>query len=144
VKRVAHGGFEALSERELRLLGGHDLNDQTHHAQFQRLMEGHPETGDAHHLYATQVLWDESMAQTASAWLGARFPARQLVILAGSAHCHASAIPKRLARRLAAKVVSVKPLVRSDEPAPDAIAAELDGYDYAFVMTPGDEPASPK
>ena len=142
VKRVAQGGFSALSERELRLLGGYDLEDADHRAQFDQLMEGHPKMGSLEQLYAAQVLWDENMAQAASNWLSERFPARQLVILAGVAHCHDSAIPSRLERRLAAKVVSVEPVVFSDGRGESGLASELEGYDYGFVMTPSPPDAS--
>lgn len=135
VKNVAHGGFSALSARELRLLGGYDLEDAEHRARFDKLMEGHPKMGPLDQMYAAQVLWDESMAQNATSWLSERFPARQLVILAGTAHCHRSAIPSRIQRRLAAKVVSVEPLVLS-EGADDDLQSQLTGYDYGFVMTP--------
>lgn len=136
VRDVAHGGFTALSDRELRVLGGYDLDNAEHRRQFDHLMQGHPKTGSLDQMYAAQVLWDESMAQNASAWLSERFPARQLVILAGMAHCHQSAIPSRIQRRLAAKAVSVKPLVLDDGADKTELPAELAGYDYGFVMTP--------
>lgn len=136
VKSVAHGGFSALSERELRLLGGYDLENAEHRAQFDKLMAGHPKMGSLDQMYAAQVLWDESMAQNAASWLSERFPARQLVILAGTAHCHRSAIPSRLQRRLAAKVVSVEPLVLSEDTESADLTSQLAGYDYGFVMTP--------
>lgn len=136
VRSVAHSGFSALSDRELRLLGGHDLDDSEHRAQFDRLMEGHPKMGSLDQLYAAQVLWDETMAQNASAWLSERFPARQLVILAGMAHCHRSAIPSRIQRRLAAKVVSVEPLIVAEGGENADLESQLAGYDYGFVMTP--------
>jgi len=136
VKSVAQHGFSALSPRELRLLGGYDLDDADHRAQFDKLMEGHPPMGSPDKLYGAQVLWDESMAQAAANWLGERLPARQLVILAGAAHCHRSAIPNRIERRLAAKVVAVEPLVLSEPPAAPELEKALAGYDYGFVMTP--------
>ncbi|HEY6727855.1 MAG TPA: ChaN family lipoprotein [Polyangiaceae bacterium] len=136
VKTVAHGGFSALSDRELRLLGAYDLEDAEHRAQFDKLMQGHPQSGSVDQMYAAQVLWDESMAQNAASWLSERFPARQLVILAGMAHCHRSAIPSRLQRRFAAKVVSVQPLVLSDDDESADLTSQLAGYDYGFVMTP--------
>lgn len=135
VRRVAQEGFDALTEHETRRLGGFDLANDEHRAQFERLMQGPPHTGAPEHLYEAQVLWDESMANTASAWLGARIPARQLVILAGSAHCHDTAIPSRLRRRLRARVVSVKPSIEHGDSEPEA--EDQAGYDYAFVMTAG-------
>ena len=138
VKRVAREGFQALSPREERLLGGYDLYDEAHRAQFDALMKDHPHgAGSIDQLYAAQVLWDESMAQAASDWLGERQPARQLVILAGAAHCHESAIPSRLERRLKADVVSVKPVVLESASAPPEMLLEhLEGYDYGFFMSP--------
>lgn len=138
VKRVAREGFQALSAREERLLGGYDLHDEAHRAQFDELMKDHPhDAGSIDQLYAAQVLWDESMAQAASEWLGERQPARQLVILAGAAHCHDSAIPSRLERRLKADVVSVKPVVLQSADAPtEELLGHLEGYDYGFFMSP--------
>ncbi len=137
-KRVAHQGFKALSPRELRLLGGYDLDSEAHRAQFDALMKDHPAgMGSPEHLYRAQVLWDESMAQAAAQWLSARFPARQLVVLAGAAHCYEPAIPERLKRRLSADVVNVLPLiVKEPDPDPAEIARKLAGYDYGFIMSP--------
>jgi uncharacterized iron-regulated protein len=136
-KRVARGGFDALTDRERRLLGGYDLKHTQHRARFEALMQNHPKhRGSMEHLYAAQVLWDEGMAQAASDWLSARFPARQLVILAGSAHCHRSAIPDRIKRRIRAKVVGVNPVI-STSASVDLAKLEqgLAGFDYGFVMT---------
>ena len=72
------------------------MDDERHRARFDDLMKDHPDTGGSlDNLYAAQVLWDETMANTAANWLRERYPARQLVILAGSAHCDRSAIPSR-------------------------------------------------
>ena len=57
------------------------------------------------------------MADTASRWLMQRLqsgkPAR-LVVLAGSGHCHRSAIPRRIQRRTGLEVLSVRPLSPGD------------------------------
>jgi Haem-binding uptake, Tiki superfamily, ChaN len=99
-------------------------------------------------IYAAQVLWDESMAEAASAWLksgrgssagGAGQPAgaarRQIIILAGNGHCHESAIVRRIERRGAAAAVSVRPIIDDGEGNVAELLAAPEN-DYLFVMTP--------
>jgi uncharacterized iron-regulated protein len=89
-------------------------------------------------IYAAQVLWDESMAEGASAWLkagngaGAR---RQIIILAGNGHCHESAIVRRIERRGVPAAVSVRPIIDDGEGNVAALLAAPEN-DYLFVMTP--------
>lgn len=132
-KKLAHGGVDSLSQSERALLPEDiDLGNAEHRAWFDSVMKSHPpEAGDRDNVYLAQVAWDESMADNAVRWLKRRIPGRQLVILAGSGHCRAEAIPNRIERRLRANVRSVRPLVLGDDQKP---GAELDGYDYAFVM----------
>ena len=53
--------------------------------------------GTGERFYAAQVIWDETMAEGAAAWLDdAR---QQVMVIAGNGHCHQSAIPSRVARR---------------------------------------------
>jgi uncharacterized iron-regulated protein len=131
VDQVAEQGLSVLDEQQRDKLGGIDESDKKHRAQFDRLMKHHPpEAGDADKLYAAQLLWDETMAANAAAWLAARQPARLLVVVAGSAHCHASAIPKRLKRRLKGQVVSIRPVVAHGK-----TPGEVEGYDYALMMS---------
>jgi uncharacterized iron-regulated protein len=109
--------------------------------------EGEGEESDAEdaaageRIYAAQVLWDESMAEAASAWLkagrGAGQPAsrRQIIILAGNGHCHESAIVRRIERRGAAAAVSVRPIIDDGEGNVAGLLAAPEN-DYLFVMTP--------
>lgn len=89
-------------------------------------------------VYRSQVLWDETMAETASKWLRGA-DGRQMVILAGYGHCHTSAIVRRMRRRGISRVVSVRPLVDNGS---GQLAAELAQpvTDYLFVMTPPTKP----
>jgi uncharacterized iron-regulated protein len=48
--------------------------------------------------YAAQVVWDETMADTAARWV-AETPGGLVIVLAGAGHCHRSAIPRRFERR---------------------------------------------
>ena len=107
---------------------------------------GHGEDGEdgerdehaqrAERIYSVQVLWDETMAEGASAWLQAE-SGRRVIILAGSGHCHDSAIVRRMQRRGIDKVVSVRPLLDAGDEGED-VSAELAEpiTDYLFVMSP--------
>ena len=90
----------------------------------------------AERIYSVQVLWDETMAEGASAWLQAENN-RRVIILAGSGHCHDSAIVRRMQRRGIEKVVSVRPLLDAGDEGED-VSAELAEpmTDYLFVMSP--------
>ena len=68
---------------------------------------------------AVQLLWDETMAETAARYLQAH-PGKRMVLLAGSGHVTATGIPLRLERRIGAgQVFSVLQtdgrLIASDE-----------------------------
>ncbi|GEM_PF-669481 len=88
--------------------------------------------------YEAQVVWDESMAKKSADFLLARRPGRKLIILAGKAHCHRDAIPKRLMRRTGMNVVSLLPVTGgkvlsyqgSNSHGDDRLA---DGYDFQLV-----------
>ena len=106
-RAVARGGIDGLSDADHKELPALDLHDAEHRAWFDHSMKDHPH-GKPEHLYAAQVVWDETMAETASRWLAGRIPGRQLVVLAGTGHCRADAIPNRVRRRSSAQVISVR------------------------------------
>ena len=154
-KKLVRVGVEGLSPDERGRLPEMDLDDAAHKAWFDGVMA---EMGGAHahahaahgtgeddvdpeevaerarRIYAAQVLWDETMAETAARWLAAG-QGHRVVILAGSGHCHDSAIVSRLRRRGVAQVISVTPVVDDGE---GSVAAELAQpiTDYLFVMSP--------
>jgi len=112
-----------------------DLTDAEHKRWFKSVMRAHPSPhASPDRMYAAQVVWDEGMAEQAAQWLRERIPGRQLLILAGAGHCWRRAIPNRLERRTAARVVTVRPVVlpTSDHPLPEV----EEGYDYLFLMAP--------
>ena len=134
-RTIERVGFEALEEqRELPEL---DLSQVEHRAAFDQVMKEHPHGGaNPDNLYAAQVVWDETMAHDAAAWLRMRRPARQLVIIAGQMHCRKNAVPDRIARRTPVRTAAVLPVVTAEgEAKPD-----LDGFDYGFVMTTDESP----
>jgi uncharacterized iron-regulated protein len=83
-------------------------------------------------MYAAQVLWDETMAETAAKHLEKSMPARQLLIVAGNGHCWQRAIPRRLRRRTGARVLAVRPVLTADG---QDFTAELEGFDYGLVLS---------
>ncbi len=128
-RSIARGGLDKLSPDLARELPELDMADERHRKAFDHLMQGHPEGhGSPEHLYAAQVVWDETMADRAAAFLAGAQPARKLLIMAGRAHCSKPAVPARLERRTALRVASVLPSVGKP--------ADSDGYDYALVMKP--------
>jgi uncharacterized iron-regulated protein len=140
-KKVAHHGIEGLTaEERAQLPADLDLKDKQHRAWFDALMEDMsggsdphnphasphgdgsgsgssappaadaPEMPSADHIYSVQVIWDETMADTAAKWLQAT-PDGRIVILAGSGHCHDSAIVNRIRRRGIPEVVSIRSVI---------------------------------
>lgn len=131
VRAVSRRGLEGLEPAEQAALPELDLDDPAHHAAFVATDRDRPSRHDPEHRYASRVLRDETMAQTAAEWLAARRPARQLLVLAGVEHCRRPSIPARVARRLTdARTLSVRLL-----PEPGAAAAgDVEGYDFAFLL----------
>jgi len=125
---VAAKGLSGLNERERRKLPEMDLDDTAHRAAFDRAMAHHPGTEKANldNFYAAQVVWDETMAENAAEWVASRAPQRQLVVLAGSAHCREEAIPTRIERRVSTRVASVRLSANSPE--------DSTGYTYTLVF----------
>jgi uncharacterized iron-regulated protein len=113
-KRIDVVGLQGLSTAEKAQLPELDLTSAAHRAWFERTTSGIGAHGGVSldNLYAAQVVRDETMAQTAWAWLGAGDSARrQLAIIAGNGHCIDLAIPMRLRRRGAHKVLIVNSVV---------------------------------
>ena len=143
-KRVSSSGIDGLTAEERQRLPELQLKDAEHRAWFDAVMasmmgghgKGHSH-GSKHStdgIYTIQVLWDETMADTAARWLsaGAR---RQIVILAGSGHCHDSAIVRRLLRRGVKTALSVHPVLATKGASLDDLLADS-RHDFLFVMTP--------
>ena len=133
-KKVAHHGIESLTTDERAQVPDLKLDDTAHRAWFDDLMENmggttaHAKPKDssngpdekhadpdaempsADRVYTVQVMWDETMADGAAKWLH-KTPNGHVVILAGTGHCHDSAIVNRIKRRGIAEVVSLRSVV---------------------------------
>ncbi len=100
------------------------LNDPDHQRFFAAAMAGHaPVHGhtaesanlEQNQMYMAQVVWDETMARQAARWLASTGPDGRVVVIAGAGHCHRSAVPKRMQRRLpGVRTTSVRLLTRTD------------------------------
>jgi len=157
-KKVVHQGLEALSAEERGGIAAElVLDDVQHRAWFDQIMsdmggaEAHAQTTSppadepeearsevippapsADRIYTVQVIWDETMAESAARWVGAGD--RAMVVLAGNGHCHDSAIVRRVQRRGVAPAVSVRPLI-DDGKGNVAEAIQEKRNDFLFVMT---------
>jgi len=90
-----------------------DSEDPYHRAYVQAMIRGHAKGVGADALYRVQLLWDETMAETAAEYLkspGGR--GRRLLVLAGSNHVrYGFGIPRRLFRRVPLPFAIVEPYV---------------------------------
>jgi uncharacterized iron-regulated protein len=134
-KVAQHGLASLTAEERAQVAADLDLTDKKHRAWFDALMEDMGGGSDPHNphgkpdpdasgsdaapgpampsadnIYTVQVIWDETMADTAAKWLQANRDGR-IVILAGSGHCHDSAIVNRIKRRGIADVVSIRSVI---------------------------------
>lgn len=130
-RKVAEKGLAGLDDNERRALPQLATDDTRHRSLFDAMMQEHPgaEGAALDRYYLAQVIWDESMAALASAWVEQVQPGRKLLIFAGAAHCHPSGIPSRIKKRGSASVVSVLPIAPNELP--------------AQVPRPSAEPAEP-
>ena len=89
-----------------------DTGDRYHRAYIDAIFRGHGEGAtDPDTFYRVQLLWDETMAETAAAYL--KSPAghgRRLVVFAGGNHVrYGFGIPRRVFRRVPLPFVIVEP-----------------------------------
>ncbi len=155
IKKVSKGGLDNLTPSERARLPELVLDDKDHRAWFDALMRdmagghGHTKKKSPHksphepanstpsmaeRIYTSQVVWDETMADTAARWL-ADGPNRQIIVLAGNGHCHDSAIVKRIRRRGPTTAVSIQPII-DDGKGNVAEALATPRNEYLFVMSP--------
>lgn len=90
----------------------------------------------ADRVYAVQVIWDETMADTGARWLAAH-PGGHLILLAGNGHCHDSAIINRLKRRGVADAISVRGVIDDGEGSVgEALAKPINDFIVVLQMPP--------
>lgn len=113
-RKVAREGLDALTDEERAALPELDLEEPVHRAMFDAAMAGHPgmDASMRDRFHAAQVIWDETMAETAARWVEGNDGT--LVVFAGVMHTRRPAIPDRAARRGATPYAIVLP-VEADE-----------------------------
>jgi len=103
VKNVNSSGAGVLSLDDLSLLPDEiDFGDENYRTHLQTIFENHPgfSNNDYENFYFSQLLWDETMAETVSDYLK-KNPMKKMVVLAGAGHIeNASGIPERVNRRM--------------------------------------------
>lgn len=158
-KKVVRKGLESLTPEEKAQVPELVLDDASHRAWFDGLMESMggthahsqpkdenapappttplegdlPEMPSAERIYTVQVIWDETMADVTAKWLAAT-PNGHAIILAGNGHCHDSAIVKRLERRGVGNVVSVRPVIDADGGVAEALVKPMNDFVVVLQM----------
>ncbi|MFQ5994279.1 MAG: ChaN family lipoprotein [Acidiferrobacterales bacterium] len=111
-RKVARTGLESLNAEERTQVAQHvDYSDNDYRQRLRHVFELHRQHDTSltnfDYFVQAQLLWDESMAETAVRYLQV-YPDQHMVILAGSGHiAYGSGIPRRLERRLAVATATV-------------------------------------
>ncbi len=102
VDKVSKGGIDSLTPEEKKELPeSMDMTDEDYRRRLLEVFEKHEGTEgrDFANFYQSQILWDETMAQSIYDYLKNN-PERRMVVLAGGGHlAYGSGIPKRVFRR---------------------------------------------
>ncbi|GAB4272792.1 MAG: hypothetical protein Kow0092_27950 [Deferrisomatales bacterium] len=110
-RAVREQGLEGLPPEMAARLPDMDLEDPYYRAFTRSMHEAHPHGSvDAETFHKIQALWDETMAQTAAAYLGGE-PGRRLLVLAGGNHVrYGFGIPRRVFRRVPVPYAILSPV----------------------------------
>jgi len=132
-RKIGSVGLDGLTPEERAGLPELDLDDPVYRAYTDGLLgAAHAGGAASENPFTVQVVWDETMAQTASDWLSSTGEQARLMVIAGSGHCHRRAIPARITRRTGLSVLSVSAILASQVGV--AGAPTLDLYDVLVVL----------
>lgn len=132
-RAIGRDGIESLTPELAAELPELDLDDAEHREHVFGLFgltPDDPAAASLENVYRAQVTWDETMAQTASEWLTADDD-RRVLAFAGTAHCHESAIPRRVTRRTGIEMLSATPVLASELA---AFPGDWAGYELLIVL----------
>lgn len=137
-RTIGRTGIESLTDEERALLPELVLDDEEHRTFIFGLfgvLPEHAEEFGLENVYVAQTVWDETMADTSARWLtttaATAGKAPRLLDFAGGAHCHRSAIPRRISRRTGEPALSVHAVFES-ELTDGSFTPE--GYDVLVVL----------
>jgi aminopeptidase N len=139
-REVAKNGIDALEESKQKQLPDElDFSDRRYRSDLELVFQAHQQMQpdvekNFNYFLQSQVLWDESMAQTANNFLQ-QHPQHVLVVIAGNGHLrYRYGIPQRLKR-----LSGLSPLVVVQDEELDAGIA-----DYTLVTQPINGASTPK
>ena len=137
-RQVSRSGMDMLDPADKGLIPESlDFSDKRYVQDLREVFALHSDQAaleDFNFFYQAQVLWDETMAETAYQFLG-KAPDRKLIVLAGNGHLrYRYGIPKRLHRRTMASSA----VILQDEALESGIA------DYVLQTTAIEGTRSPK
>jgi len=121
VLKIARNGLENLPKTFRDSLPEIDLSDPYERRYLASVFKGHPQgRGMLDRFFLVQAFWEETMAETAAAYLqSAQGRSKILIILAGENHVdYGFGIPRRLFRRLPVSYVTVQPKILAIEQIP--------------------------
>jgi uncharacterized iron-regulated protein len=137
IDSVSHGGIDSLSEEQREdIPSGMDFSDKEYRARLEEVFSMHAQSEERNfdYFYQSQILWDETMAESTARFLESH-PEYSIVVLAGQGHLiYGSGIPKRAFRRNGHEYATV--LI-------DA-SVEKDIADYVVFPKPVEGVTSPK
>jgi len=138
IKKVSSEGLDALTDVEKEEIPKDmDMSDDKYRTMLKTVFSQHgtKRIGNFDYFYQSQILWDETMAHAAAAFLKENTD-YQLVILAGVGHImHGYGIPKRLYRLNGKDYVTLTPDIGTLD---DTIS------DYIYVMDHAEKPLTLK
>jgi len=140
-KKVARVGLEGLeSSGRAQIPRDIDKSDETYRKRLEKIFKEHPEStnNNFEHFLETQLVWDETMADSAAQYLS-NHPDKAMVVLAGAGHIeYGFGIPNRVRRRLPQSKTTIL-LAETAKAKPKAHMA-----DYYLVSTKEILPPAPK
>ena len=106
--KVAKGGLDALSPSEKKEIPqSMDMSNEHYRKELEGIFAMHPKGISFRNFYQSQILWDETMAQSVARYLEGN-PDKQMVVLAGEGHIvYGYGIPGRFFRRTGKKYVTI-------------------------------------
>ncbi|HEY2385032.1 MAG TPA: ChaN family lipoprotein [Terriglobia bacterium] len=123
---VDKDGLKALPPADRARLPEIGSANAAYRERLRKVFDEHPDTGDFERFVEVQLVWDETMADTAANYLAAH-PDKSMIVLAGEGHiAFGSGIPDRIRRRLPGIATAI--LLPADKPDED-----LEGADYLLV-----------
>jgi len=141
--KIAREGLRGLSPRERMLLPENmDLSNEAHRRFVLKNFEGMMRRGiltqeKVQNFYEAQVVWDETMAETAADALSGENRSERILVLAGAAHIsHRFTIPERFKRRSGCNYISVLPQRIGIDIISLLKKYTTDVCDYVYFFTP--------